>query len=241
MTPKDAFRIRKAVYGLLNAPRKWLEKLSKELKDLGCKQSALGDCVWRLFEGNRLVGILGVHVDDVVRGGNGKRYDEAIERLKKVFPFASWKSSMKEKVTFCGLELNQNVHGGITLSQERFSLGLNEINLTQERKQQIDDEASMTEKKAMRGLLGGLAWRTTQTAPWLSASTSILQGAQTTARFQDLLSVNKLCRLQRAHSEQGVSLSNDISDPMVLTFSDMSHANLSDLSSQGGRYTDGVD
>ena len=41
MHPKDVFRICKAVYGLLNAPRKWLEKLSKELKGLGWKQSSL--------------------------------------------------------------------------------------------------------------------------------------------------------------------------------------------------------
>ena len=93
------------------------------------------------------------------------------------------------------------------MSQERFALGLNEINLTQERKQQPDEETTPAEKKAMRGLLGGLAWRATQTAPWLSASTSILQGTQTTARVQDLLAANKLCRLQRAHSEQGVCFS----------------------------------
>ena len=56
--------------------------------------------MWRLFEGHKLVGILGVHVDDVVCGGNGKRYDEVIKKLQSVFPFGSRKSAMKEKVTF---------------------------------------------------------------------------------------------------------------------------------------------
>ena len=170
MNPKDVFRIRKAVYGLLNAPRKWLEKLARELKGLGWKQSSLDNCVWRLFENNRLVGILGVHVDDVVCGGHGKLFDEVIQRLKSVFPFGSWKSAMKEKVTFCGCELHQEPSKEIILSQERFALGLNEINLTQERKQQPDEETTPAEKKAMRGLLGGLAWRATQTAPWLIIS-----------------------------------------------------------------------
>ena len=87
---------------------------------------------------------------------------------------------MHEKVIFCGCELQQDQKKEITLSQERFALGLND-NLTQERKQQLDEETTLTEKKAMRGLLGGLAWRVTQTAPWLSASTSCLQGTQTTA------------------------------------------------------------
>ena len=32
MSEKELFRIRKAIYGLLNAPRKWVEKLWKELK-----------------------------------------------------------------------------------------------------------------------------------------------------------------------------------------------------------------
>ena len=53
---------------------------------------------------------------------------------------------MKEKNIVCGCELQQDHHKEIMLSQERFSLGLNEINLTQERKQQPDDETTPAKK-----------------------------------------------------------------------------------------------
>ena len=63
MSDKELFRIRKAIYGLLNAPRKWVEKLWKELRNDGWTQSTLEPCVWRLFSGTELVGLLGIHVD----------------------------------------------------------------------------------------------------------------------------------------------------------------------------------
>lgn len=236
MNEKQLFRIRKALYGLLNVPRRWMEKLSQELRKLGWIPCALDNCVWRLFDGDRLTGVLGIHMDDVVCGGEGHVYDESIKRLQAVFPFGSWKEPNKEKVVFCGCELSQD-QNGIQLKQERYALGINEINLSKERKQSLEDDASPDEKKALRGLLGSLAWRGTQTAPWILASTSILQGHQNTAKVQDLLHANKLCRLQRAHCELGLTFAREIHEPLFLTFTDASHANRADLSSQGGTLT----
>ena len=89
----------------------------------------------------------------------------------------------------------------------------------------------------MKGLLGGLAWRANQTAPWLSATTSILQGYTQKARVKDVLLANKLCRLQRANATVGLHFSSEIQEPVVLTFSDASHANRADGTSQGGMIT----
>ena len=93
------------------------------------------------------------------------------------------------------------------------------------------------EKHEMKGLLGGLAWRANQTAPWLNATTSILQGHNRSATVKEVLQANKLCRLQRAKAEVGLKFSHEIRDPMVLSFTDASHANRADGSSQGGSIT----
>ena len=76
-----------------------------------------------------------------------------------------------------------------------------------------------------------------QTAPWISASTSILQGHQHTAKVQDILHANKLRRLQRAHCELGLTFARDIHEPLFPTLSDASRANRADLSLQGGTIT----
>lgn len=237
MSPQQLFRVKKAVYGLLNAPRRWMDKLAKELENTGWIRSKLEPCVWRLYQHNILCGIVGVHVDDIVCSGHGDFYDEKVQALRQIFPFGSWKSAQREKVIFCGAELNQNPRGEITMNQERFALGLNEIPLSRERKQETENEATEEEKKLMKGLLGGVAWRANQTAPWLSASTSILQGCNHQAKVKDLLDANKLCRMQRAQAEVGLHFTSEIQEPMVVTFTDASHANRADGSSQGGSLT----
>ena len=237
MSPQQLFRVRKAVYGLLNAPRRWMDKLAKELENTGWVRSKLEPCVWRLYDSGTLCGLIGVHVDDIVCSGAGTIYDEKVQMLRKIFPFGSWKSARHEKTVFCGAELSQNHHGEIMMNQERFALGLNEIPLSRERKQETENEATEEEKKCMKGLLGGVAWRANQTAPWLSASTSILQGCNQQAKVKDLMDANKLCRLQRAHAEVGLTFTNNIQEQMVVTFTDASHANRADGSSQGGSLT----
>ena len=237
MTPQQICRIRKAIYGLLNAPRQWAEKLAKELRTGGWCQSKLEPCLWRFYHKNKLQGILGIHVDDIVTSGEGKLYDEKIQELRKLFPFGSWKNAKNETVTFCGCELKQKQCGEIVMSQERYSLGLSEVNLSRERKQEEHLEATEEERKAMKGLLGGLAWRANQTAPWMAATTSILQGCSQSATVGDILQTNKLCRLQRCYSELGLTFTSRIEKPVVVTFSDASWANRRDGTSQGGSLT----
>ena len=237
MTPQQVCRIRKAIYGLLNAPRQWAEKLAKELRAGGWCQSKLEPCLWRLYSQNELRGVLGIHVDDIVTSGKGVVYENKVKELRKLFPFGSWKNARNETVTFCGCEVKQKGCGEIVMSQERYSLGLSEVNLSRERKQEEQLEATEDERKAMKGLLGGLAWRANQTAPWMSATTSILQGCSQSATVSDILQTNKLCRLQRCYSELGLSFTSRIENPVVVTFSDASWANRRDGSSQGGSLT----
>ena len=231
------FRIRKAIYGLLNAPRRWMDKLSRVLREDGWLQCKLEPCLWRLFHDGQLTGLIGVHVDDILCCGAGCKYEDQVKLLREQFNFGSWKNAKKESITYCGCEMRQEPSGQISLNQERFAFGIHEIELSRDRKSQEDLEATEAEKTRMKGVLGALAWRVTQTAPWLAASTSILQGYNKDASVKELLMTNKLVRLQRCHAETGLTFSPDIKNPLVLTYTDASHANRADLSSQGGSLT----
>lgn len=63
----------KNVYGLVDAPRRLYLKLVEELERLHFKRCNLHPCLWRLAvpsSPSQLSGVLGVHVDDLIGGGD---------------------------------------------------------------------------------------------------------------------------------------------------------------------------
>ena len=78
LKPHELFRVMKAVYGLLHAPKAWSDKLGKELAKQGWIQSKPEPCVWRLYPGGKLQGLIGIHVDDLLCTGSGKYFHEKI-------------------------------------------------------------------------------------------------------------------------------------------------------------------
>ena len=241
MRPNELFRILKAVYGLLHAPRAWADKLAKELQKQGWTQSRLEPCVWRLYNTDRtLCGLIGIHVDDILCCGSGERFRKRVQVLRESFPFGSWKS-LQEPSMFCGCEIRQKEDGSIELNQERYAEGINEIPLSKVRKEQPELEVTEDERKQFRAALGALSWRATQSAPWLAASVSYLQGCHKAAKVGDLIQANKLIRMQRIYSQQTLYFPSEISEPVLLTYHDASYACRRDGSSQGGVFTMLVD
>ena len=238
MSETQIFRIVKAIYGLLHAPKKWHESLSRFLREDGWTTHALDPCLYKLLDPNGcVVGYMGVHVDDVVTGGTGDFYTQKIENLRQKYPFGSWQNATESTVIYCGCELAQDRDFRITLNQERFALAVEEINVSQERQRKSEEEATPLEKRDLRKTLGALNWRANQTAPWLLSTVSHLQGCVESARVQDLLDVNKLVRLQKRYSDRGLCFESGLEDPMIITYTDASWATRRDGSSQGGQLT----
>ena len=238
MSEDEVLRIRKVIYGLLHAPRAWYDKLSRTLEGQGWERSKLEPCVWRLFsDEGKLIGLIGCHVDDILTGGESEHYYEKIRTLKNSFPFGSWQNAQEEHITFCGCEIHQALDYSITLSQERYALGVSEIPVSNQRKQQPEAKATPAEVKQLRGTLGALSWRATQSCPWLAATTSILQGTQKDPLVSDLMEANKLVRMQRQHCESSLTFKSNIRRPILVTYTDASYSCRRDLSSQGGQFT----
>ena len=241
MRPNELFRILKAVYGLLHAPRAWADKLASELQAQGWIQSRLEPCVWRLYDSEEvLCGLIGIHVDDILCCGQGVVFEQKIANLKGSFPFGAWRS-LAEGAIFCGCELKQREDGSIELNQERYGEGVCEIPITRNRKERPEDEATEEERKLFRAALGALSWRATQSAPWLAASVSYLQGCHSTAKVGDLIQANKLIRMQRTYSQQNLVFTSQMKQPTLLTYHDASYACRRDGSSQGGVFSMLVD
>ena len=63
-----------SVYGLRHAPRVWYKRVRKDLAALGWQCHQLDQCVFLKYDGDELVGVCGVYVDDFIIAGkaNGK-------------------------------------------------------------------------------------------------------------------------------------------------------------------------
>ena len=238
MAPHEILRIAKAVYGLLNAPKRWYESLSKFLIEDGWIIHSLDKCLFKRVDQNNVVcGYLGVHVDDVISAGHGLEYEQSLERLRAKFTFGTWESAMEHTVQYCGCEVKQEKDFTITVHQQKFALGIEEIPISAERRLQVNSKLTPGEQSQMRQRLGAMNWRATQSAPWLLSTVSHLQGSVEQGTVQDLISTNKLVRLQIKRFEQGLIFPPLSGECTLCTFTDASWATRKDGSSQGGQIT----
>ena len=153
---EDVLRLRKAVYGLVNAPLRWHQRLSRALRQAGFVSLQMDPCVWilpasspvkhvspldvptklkaavvdssvlpvletqmdRWKRQRNVQGVLGVHVDDLVGGGN-LAFQKAVQWLRTELEFGTWEQS---RFRFRGRELCQEYNRkSIKISVSKFA------------------------------------------------------------------------------------------------------------------------
>ena len=169
--PEDVLRLRKAVYGLINAPLRWHQRLSRALRQAGFVPLQMDPCIWILLAASpvkgvapvdvptklkatvvdssvspvadsslspaadssvshvpeirkvrwkrqrNVLGVLGVHVDDLVGGGN-LAFQKAVQWLRTELEFGTWEQS---RFRFRGRELSQEYNReSIKISMSKF-------------------------------------------------------------------------------------------------------------------------
>ena len=85
-SPESMLRLRKAVFGLVNTPKTWWDRLKRSLL------SQFTSCVLRAFvlvKQNQVRGGTGVHVDDMLEGGD-EVCDRTMLEVKREFDFGAW-------------------------------------------------------------------------------------------------------------------------------------------------------
>lgn len=105
-------RLKKALYGLRQAPRAWNTKLDDTLPHLGFTRSPNEHAVYARGDGNKRV-LLGVYVDDlIVTGADADEVDRFKLQMKESFKM----SNLGELTYYLGMEVRQDADG-ITLCQ----------------------------------------------------------------------------------------------------------------------------
>ena len=187
LSEDDLFRLEKAAYGLAEAPRAWFLRLSRELKVVGLTMSQLDPCLYCLRKGSKLVGVCGVHVDDLIGGGEPEM-DQVLTNLKKKLPFGDYRTYT---IRYTGIEIRQcpNTYA-IEVGQESYIDALEPVST----KPLGTSSTPLKDASIMRTCAGQLAWVATSTRPDQSFLASYLQGVQEKGTVADVLMYNKALR-----------------------------------------------
>ena len=184
----DLFRLEKAAYGLAEAPRAWFLRLSRELKSAGLLVSQLDPCLYSLRSKNgKLLGICGVHVDDLIGGGE-KEMDDVLSNLRKQLPFGDFRTFT---IRYTGIEIRQCPNTfAIELGQEAYIDALEPV----ETKPLGSANTPLKDASIMRTCAGQLAWVANSTRPDQAFLASFLQGIQDKGTVAHVQLYNKAIR-----------------------------------------------
>ena len=192
--PVLPLKIQRAFYGLVNAPRKWYDHLSSTLCSIGWKKLVSDGCIFILCSGDEVVGLCGLHVDDILIGGKegDEVFEKAMDALKQSYRWGKWEDSSFD---YAGCHIQQAKDFSIRIDQNDYTdRWIEEIEIKPERSKQEKSEATPQEVSQLRGLIGSAAWRASQTSPQYQADIGLLLSEIPYATVGTVLRANKLVR-----------------------------------------------
>ena len=123
---ETVLRLRKAEYGLVNAPNKWWDRLKKSLIEYEFTSCALDPCAFVLRMSGQIHGALGVHVDAVIGGGD-ETFDRIMTAVRKESDFGAWDVG---NFRFKGRQMSQMPNGEVVFDMEQCKHELRQIEVS---------------------------------------------------------------------------------------------------------------
>ena len=157
-----------------------------------------------MYEGDplQLTGLILVETDDLLGGGTGDKFFEALETLKRKYRFGTWKELMDTSHEYGGRTLRQFEDYSFNISMVRYLRDrAREIKLGRGRCKNPEALATETEITLMRGLTGKINWATREGMPNGSGDASLLSATLPNPQVKDLCEANaSLKRLLQAEA-----------------------------------------
>ncbi|CAK0890102.1 unnamed protein product, partial [Prorocentrum cordatum] len=191
MKDDEVLQLLKPVYGFVPAPRKWWLHVKETLKMLQLEAIQCESCVWAIRDSTQLVGMVILHVDDMMIAGDHTHagFLKKRQEIQQAFEWTPWES---RAFVQCGISIRENEDFTCSLAQDSYSLNVEPIKIRRGRKP--TDGVSDKERSDLRGRLGTVGWQPQQSVPWLSAEVSLLQAEIPTATVSTIQEINKLIR-----------------------------------------------
>ena len=219
------WKLKKAVYGMNDAGRKWYFKVEETLNRLGCSKSKLDHCLFISTKNAQLIGILLVWVDDIFYAGTQMFEEQVIRKVGEEFLIGR---TEEESFKYIGLAL-ETTDDRILLDQIEYISKLQPAQLRGgDAKRPLDRE----ETKLLRQMTGKINWAATQTCPDLAYTVVELSTKFKHPQLEDLKRANKAINKLKEKPIK-IKFPKLTGSLGIQVFSDASFRNLPDQISSG--------
>ena len=230
MGESDQCALEGGAYGRIDAPYLWYQELRSELIKIGFRQCPLDPCVFSLYSKGKCHGVLGIHVDDGIAGGD-EIFHGALEKLRTRFSFGSFE---KRSFVFTGIRLHQWDDFSIEVDQVDYVEKIESINVPRDRRRNPEDAVSEAERRALRQIIGSLQYAAVHTRADICAKVGELQSAINQARVEHLLQANRVLQEAKQHPVSLMIVPIRESLLTFCAFSDASFSSVQRMSSHQG-------
>ena len=202
------WKLKKCVYGLVDAARHWYERVRQEVLYTGCLISRLDPCLNYFWHNGNLHGLLSSHVEDFRWSGDEQFEKSVIQKLLSVFDVRSVETA---PFKYLGFDVYDN-DDAIILDQSAYVREIKEIDISSK---EICFEKA---RRSFRSLLGQLQWVATQTRPDICFDVNSLLACSQDWDTKHIIRVNKLVRKLHGTIKYCRLVSPKIGDPKSLKF-----------------------
>ena len=225
---RNLWLLKKPVYGLKMASRKWYERVCKELLNMDVTKSRYDPALFYWHHDGEIQGVLAGHVDDFFWAGSEKFRRKVIGKICETFKISA---SLKYNFPFLGLQLTQS-SDGITVDQFAYMNDLKYMVLDD-----MDDKTRLLnseETAQLQTVIGQLSWLANQTRPDIAFDVCQLSAWKKKATVKQVIHANKTIKKIKS-SDVFLKYPNikDIENAKILVYSDASFNNLPNGGSQG--------
>ena len=225
----NLWKLKKTVYGLKDAAREWYLSVRDALKNIGVKECLNDSAIYYERQEGNLQGIIALHVDDFIWGGNTNFIEGTIKKLKNKFNFGKEEEG---NFKFLGMQIYRNEINELCMDQNAY---VNTIDVIENITGKDYEALNVKETRNYRSLVGQLNWLSRQSRPDIAYEVSERSSYGKHPLKEDVKKLNKLVKKTKFTD---VKLTfpkvKDLEKSELICYSDASLGNLKDGGSQGG-------
>ena len=186
--------MRKAAYGLVQAPLHWYKSVCRFLQQLGYKRLKTEPCCWIYQDAEgHIKSMIHGHVDDFMFAGapGCSTHEGLMAQLRQKFAWGTWEEN---EFTQRGLRIRQLQDFSFELDQQKSIDELEEIHISRDRSRTPEAPTTDLEKRELRALLGSMSWICGQTCFMYSVDVNFLITTVPVSKVEDIIKANGVAR-----------------------------------------------
>ena len=228
--PDLLYQLTAPVYGQANAPRRWFLHVLHTLQALLWIQHTLDPCCFLQKVEDKVVAVLGIHVDDVIVCAL-PGHEHLLRQVQEAFVWGSeWE---KDSFMFVGRQINRLADGSYTIDQMHYTTDISKTRISHEPETKLHEHPELVTE--FRSGIGSLQWMAGTTRGDLAADVSLLQRPPKELTVADLREVNRVLKYVKATANAFFKISPvNLDEAVFIAYGDSGWANAPGLKSQGG-------